>query len=138
MMKLEEKLKKNDLRLTEARKLIFDTLSKSNKALTAKDLHQSLESKADLASIYRNLTLFKEIGLVHSLSDGAYSLCDHEHEDEDHKHIHIIVSCKSCGFTEEVKEHNHKLCGASKSLVAQAKKLSLVNSILLQGKCKNC
>lgn len=138
MIKLEEKLKKNDLRLTDARRLIFDTLSKSNKSMTAKELHKSLKSKIDLASIYRNLTTFKEIGLVHLLNDGAYSICEHQHEDETHKHIHVILSCKTCGLAEEIKEHSSNLCDASKSLVAHAKTLNEVSSILLQGTCKNC
>lgn len=137
--KLEERLKKNDLRLTEARRLVFETFTHSNKALTPKDIHKALGAKTDLASIYRNLALFKEIGLIHSLSEGTYSLCQHEHEEGGkHKHIHIIVSCNQCGHTEEVKEHEHELCDASKNLASFSAPLAEVSSILLQGTCKGC
>lgn len=137
--KLEERLKKNDLRLTEARRLVFEIFKKSNKALTPKDIHKALGSQTDLASIYRNLTLFKDIGLIHSLSEGSYSLCQHEYdENEKHKHIHIIVSCNQCGRTEEIKEHAHGLCKASNALAKFSAPLSKINSIVLQGTCQNC
>ena len=136
--KLEEKLKEKDLRLTESRRLVFESLFQTTRALTPKELHTCLREKTDLASIYRNLTLFKELGLIHSLSDGAYSLCQHNHKDKDHKHIHIIVNCQKCGHTQEIKEHQNSLCEASKKLIKFSKPLKEVSSILLQGYCNNC
>ena len=136
--RLEEKLREKDLRLTESRKLVFEILLKARKAMTPKELHDSLTDKTDLASIYRNLTLFKDLGLIHSLSNGTYSVCQHDQEDHDHKHIHIITSCKNCGLTEEIKEHESELCEASKKLSGFSAHLNEVSSILLQGLCKAC
>ena len=136
--RLEERLKKNDFRLTKARRLVFKTfINSNNKALTPKDIHKALGSKTDLASIYRNLTLFKEIGLIHSLSEGSYSLCQHEYKEGD-KHIHIIVNCTQCSHIEEIKEHKHELCNASKALTKSSAPMADISSILLQGLCKDC
>jgi Fe2+ or Zn2+ uptake regulation protein len=137
--KLEQKLKENDLRLTEARKLVFETFANSKKALSAMDIYKCIGSKTDLASIYRNITLFKDLGLIHSLNEGNYSLCQHEYEDDhSHKHIHIIVSCQHCGHTEEIKEHKHDICDASNAISKFSNPLTSVSSIVMNGCCAKC
>ncbi len=139
MMQLETKLKEKNLRLTESRKLLFKALHSSKKSLSPKDLYKSLKEKTDLASIYRNILLFKELGIVHSLSEGTYSICHHQHsESESHSHIHIIVSCTKCSRTEEIKEHNQMICKASNEIKKLSKILSKVSAIVLQGQCSKC
>jgi len=141
MIHLETKLKEKNLRLTESRKLLFKALNRSKKSLSPKDLHTSLKEKTDLASIYRNILLFKELGIVHSLSEGTYSICQHQHsesESHSHPHIHIIVNCTQCSRTEEIKEHNQMICKASNELKKLSKTLSKVSSIVLQGQCSKC
>lgn len=132
----ESALKQNNLRLTEPRRMVFESLNKSNRALSPKEVFDSLKDKTDLASVYRNLGLFKDIGLVHSLSDGVYSLCRHEHSS--HDHVHVILNCNSCGLTQEVKEHQKGLCEASNALLSFSKPLTGVDSILLKGMCESC
>lgn len=136
---LIEALKKKDFRLTDARLKLYECLKKSSKALTPKELHKKLKDNSDMASIYRNLSLFEDLGLVHSLNNGHYSLCEHSHgHDNDHEHIHVIMSCQICENTEEIKNHSSKVCSAANELASIATPLYQTNSILLKGVCKNC
>lgn len=136
---LYEALKTKDLRLTEARISLYGCLKDSTKALTPKELYKKLKDKTDMASIYRNLALFEDLGLVHSLSNGHYSLCEHNHSHSDqHDHIHVIMSCKVCEKTEEIKNHSSKVCSAAKELASIATPLQQTSSILLKGVCKAC
>jgi len=141
MNRLEQKLKNNNLKLTAPRKVVFDILNESQIALSPKDVCDRILSskklKADQASIYRNLTLFSEIGLVHRFDSGKYSVCQHENHDG-HKHIHIIANCLSCGKTYEVESHSPELCDISKEFKSHLKDFTSFSGITLQGKCLSC
>ena len=139
MANLAELLKTKKLRLTKARKMVFQILKNSNKALSPKDIHSKLNEaslNADLVSVYRNLTVFSELGLAHRMQDGRYSFCKHEHNDT--KHIHLIMSCTDCGRVEEVESHSHGVCKMAKDLKSIANHLENVGSITLQGQCTDC
>lgn len=137
--RLETKLKESGLRLTGPRKVVYTQLSKSSKALSAKELFERIEAhseaNADLASVYRNLDLFSEIGIVHEVFSGKYSLC----AQADHKgHVHVVTVCSRCGQANEVKSHSEGLCSLMNSLKKQTGQLKSVSSITLQGLCGSC
>lgn len=141
MGRLEQKLKLNNLKLTMPRKVIYGILNNSPKALSAKDvfdkMFNSSDFKADQASIYRNLNLFSEIGLVHKFDSGKYSICQHD-EKESHQHMHIIGNCTSCGKTYEVDNHPEGLCTVSRKIKTYLKDFDSISGMTLQGKCIEC
>lgn len=141
MDRLEQKLKNNNLKVTAPRKVVFDILSESKTALSPKDVCDKIISstklKADQASIYRNLTLFSEIGLVHRFESGKYSLCQHDNHDG-HEHMHIIANCNSCGKTYEIESHTPGLCETSKKFKSYLKDFTSFSGITFQGICVNC
>lgn len=64
---LSEKIKKNRLRLTKQRRIIFEELSRVNTHPRAEEIYEMVQKKAphiSFGTIYRNLKALKELGLV--------------------------------------------------------------------------
>lgn len=146
---LKDSLKNNNLRWTNARQVVFDILENSQKALSARDIFKKIEQttdiKTDQVSVYRNLSLFSEIGLAHRMQDGRYSLCKHGQSDgahashaHHHDHVHIIASCDKCGRTSELEDHSDDLCHLANELKSRAKDFAKISRLTIQGTCKRC
>ncbi|MBN2453684.1 MAG: transcriptional repressor [Candidatus Omnitrophica bacterium] len=93
-----EKLSKCCCRLTKPRHAILDVLSATEKHLNAEQIYKSasrIEPNIGLATIYRNLELLVNIGLVWKFETGnsktVYELAECRHESHHH---HLI--CKKC------------------------------------------
>ncbi len=140
MLRLAKAMKENKCRLTQARKEIYSLLESSGHSLTAKEVFTKLNSASstDLVSVYRNLTLFNELGLAHKFQDGSFAICQHEEKDEDHQHIHFINHCVECGRKSEVETHNHDICQLAREIKKVSKSLKTVHEIVVQGLCPRC
>ena len=136
-----DRLKKNKLRVTEARKAVFQILSESEKSLSVQSVFSKIQKasgiKTDRVSVYRNLSLFSQLGLVHRFQDGKYSLCRHEHHDG-HDHLHVIATCNDCGNTFEVDSHNEAMCEAVNKLTGLMGSMKSFSGLPFQGTCKDC
>ncbi len=139
--RLSETLKSKKLRFTKARQTVFDILSKSDRALSPREVFIQTGNLSDIrtdqVSVYRNLTLFTQLGLTHRFQDGRYSLCKQNHKRE-HKHLHIIASCYRCGKTYEIKKHSDKICQLAKSFKNFVKSFGNFNRLTMEGICRNC
>lgn len=143
---LERKLKEKNLRLTQARKEIYQLLQNSEHSLSPKELYNLLreESKnqTDPVSVYRNLNLFSGLGLAHRFQDGKYSSCHqepaHPRNATDHQHIHFISHCTKCGKSSEIKSHSKEICELAKKLKKLSKTLADFHEIVIQGHCSDC
>lgn len=102
-----EKLKEQGYKITEQRKVIFETiLAHSDKHVTAEELYHYIIKKhpgVGLATVYRNVQLLSELKVIQKLNleDGLtrYELALDE---ESHGHHHLI--CNNCKKMIEVKE----------------------------------
>lgn len=141
MKRLELKLKDEGLRFTEARRQVFGALESSSKALSAKEIHESLQStfqgSADLVSVYRNLELFQKLGMVHEVFSGKFAVCEHGGHGGD-THVHVVSVCEQCGESSEIEDHASELCKTLNSLKASAPGLNEVKSVTLRGLCMTC
>jgi Fur family ferric uptake transcriptional regulator len=97
--KLPRLLKTHGYSLTTKRQLIFSALVQA--PLTTQEIFVKLKNQSksiDLASIYRNLQIFEELGLVQAvqLTKGKkhYELISAHH------HHHVV--CQSCGFIKNI------------------------------------
>ncbi|MGZ4105184.1 MAG: Fur family transcriptional regulator [Actinomycetota bacterium] len=88
-------------RITPQRQLIFETIYSARKHLTAEQIHERVRKRfpgVNLSTVYRNLELLEDIGLVchahlgHSV--GQY------HPATSIEHQHLV--CRRCGSIEEV------------------------------------
>ena len=139
--KLSKTLKNKNLRLTQPRRIIFDILTHSEKALSPREIFEKIKNLSsiptDQASVYRNLTLFTELNLTHRFQDGRYSVCKQNHEPR-HKHLHIIASCNRCGRTREIDKHSSELCKLAKNFKSFVKSFGNFSSLTMEGICENC
>ncbi len=100
--RLQSALKAQGARLTSPRKMILEAALKSKKPFSAEIIFQNLKEQVDLATIYRNLTFFYEIGLVHRVDIGAETAV-YEIGSKDEQHHHHYFVCKTCGKTEALE-----------------------------------
>jgi len=95
LRKAVEKLKATGVRMTPQRHAILEYLLSTMSHPTADEIYKALEKdfpNMSVATIYNNLRLFKEAGLVRELTYGdASSRFDANMSD----HYHII--CRRCG-----------------------------------------
>lgn len=84
-------------RLTRTRKAILEVLERARYPLSAADIHQHLRAtgvSADPATVYRTLTVLKDLGLVSpiELQEGQFRY-EVRHGRDHHHHIR----CQGCG-----------------------------------------
>lgn len=137
---VEEALKQNGLRVTRPRLVLFEILQQSQAGLSASDICEkmvdSVNSSIDPASVYRNLAVFHQMGLVHRLQSGKYIICHHSDE-SDHNHMHILGSCIECEKTYEIISPDEKFHQISDQFKKHLQFHSFTG-LTLEGLCKNC
>lgn len=127
-------------RITRARSLLFDLLSRTTKALTAQQIHQELARSTppvDLASIYRNLQVLKELDLVHQvLPTGGYVACDHEgHAATEH---HALLLCRVCQRSQEIHLPKNPLRDLGRHIAARTEFSLSDEALIFHGTCRRC
>ena len=90
-------LKADGRRLTRTRKAVFEALEDSTAPVTAAELHRQLTRQGtaiDLVTVYRTLTVLKELELVAQVEFGEGQFrYEVRHGREHHHHIR----CRGCG-----------------------------------------
>lgn len=93
-------MQEHGVKATANRILILKALLQAGRPLSLTEIETALES-VDKSIISRNLAIFREHHLLHTLSDEdsvRYEVChctDEEEDDDRHVHFH----CESCGRT---------------------------------------
>lgn len=106
MITLEEakkRMKKNSLKYTKKRKVLLDILMKEKKYLSAREVQERIEKVYPSISqdtIYRNLHLFVELGIVESTEINGEKRFQSSCAAGGHHH-HFI--CTTCGKTIPLK-----------------------------------
>lgn len=120
------------LRMTAPRKQLIDLLAAAERPLSIDDLSQRSEGKFDLVTIYRNLEVFREVGVIEViLLENGRTLFELTGE---HDHSHHIV-CRKCLKTERID-----FCvGGELERFATSRGFSnLSHTIEVFGECPDC
>lgn len=133
---IDDALRKGGHRVTAARRAVWHALVEAGQHLTAEEVAELATVRdpgINLASVYRSLTLFEELGLVRQshLGDSA-SRWELDHHDE---HFHIV--CRICGDVEHhhgtlVQSIRDHLGGDGHNFAAEHVELTVT------GVCANC
>ena len=135
---LKEKLKEKGCKLTPQRRSVLDTIIENEgKHLSAEEIYDLVKAKCPeigLATVYRTMQMFDEVGLVykHNFDDGRsrYEL----NHNEDHQHHHLV--CINCNRVIEVEED---LLEQLENEVEKKYNFSITNhNVKFFGYCENC
>ena len=124
-----------DRPLTAQRQLLMDTLREAGGHLDARELYRRASAKdphISLATVYRNLRLFREIGLVDERRlDVAH--CYYEIK-RSREHYHLV--CRTCG---QVMEFESPLVGKLVDDVQRKSDFDVTRTVLyMEGYCRKC
>lgn len=118
-------------RRTEQRRAIVDRLSRSDRALTAQELHEKLND-VGLATVYRNLGRLAEEGEIDAIrrpnGETAYRACGSGH----HHHL----TCRECGRVVEI--HDCTLSDWSRKIASEHGFEQVEHQAELFGVCAEC
>jgi Fe2+ or Zn2+ uptake regulation protein len=133
--RLREKLGDRGLRLTPQRQLVMEVLRQSGEHLDAEAVHDRVKARnpnVGLATIYRALAVFKEMGLVEEHRLGE----NHAHFEAVQSKRHYHFTCLACGRVIEfdapnVRQLVHEL--------SERENLQVTNvHLFLSGYCAEC
>ncbi|MEE8470474.1 MAG: transcriptional repressor [Dehalococcoidia bacterium] len=121
--------------VTAQRQLLLDILHKSQKHLDAKELYRQASEKdprISLATVYRNLRLFKEVGLVEEIR--LDELHCHYEMKRSTEHYHLI--CTTCG---RVMEFKSPLVTKIAAEMKRGRQFHVTRAVLyVEGSCRQC
>lgn len=126
---------------TTQRSMVYDILTDNkNQHLSTEEVYALVKNKnpkMGIATIYRTLQLFEEIGLVykHNFDDGCsrYEILS-PYSNEVHQHHHLL--CKKCGKIIEVKED---LMNSLEEIIEKQYNFEILNHVVkFTGICSEC
>lgn len=123
-------------RTTSQRRLLLDLILKAGGHLDADELYRLArvqEPTISLSTVYRNLKLFKKLGLVQELHFAE----EHHHYEAKAiaRHHHHLV-CLGCG---KVVEFKSQLAGRMKKQVEKRNNFSITETeVRMKGYCARC
>jgi len=134
MEKIIEKLKKENIRITPQRLEMISILKDSKEHVTAEHIYKKLVKQfpsVSIATVYNNLKLFVNLGIVKELQFGE-SLSKFEWIEKDHYHI----ICSSCG---KIEDFYYPQLKEVESFAQDLSKFKIKNHhLLFYGLCKEC
>lgn len=127
-------LKESGVRITPQRHAVLEFLLNSKIHPTADDIYKALEGKfpnMSVATVYNNLRVLREIGLIRELTYGDSSS---RFDCNTTKHYHII--CDACG---KIVDFHYPSLNEVESLAEQVTGFDVSHHRLeVYGKCEDC
>ncbi len=101
-MELQAQLESHKIRATPLRVSILEVFSQQKSAISKQEIESSLKN-IDRITLYRNLKIFEEKGLIHKVLNTSniakYAICLDHCSHEEHADSHIHFECTSCQET---------------------------------------
>lgn len=132
---LNQKIKQQGYRMTRQREIVLDELSKARgRHPKADEIYQMVRKRMphiSFGTVYRNLRLLKELGLVRELCFGK-SFSRFEASIDNHQHF----TCTTCGKVMDIDEPFEV---ASSSVLVNGKQMEVDEYRLeFYGQCEDC
>lgn len=135
----KDRLKEMGCKLTMQRRSVLDVLLEhSNEHLSTEEIYDIVKVKfpeIGLATVYRTVQLFEEMGIVDRLNfDDGCSRFELASDDTVHHHHHLI--CESCNKVFEVE--NDLLDDIEKEIESKYNFKIHDHNVMFYGLCKDC
>lgn len=135
----KEKLKEKGCKLTMQRRSVLDVLLEHHNAhLSTEEIYDKVKEnfpEIGLATVYRTVQLFEEMGIVDRLNfDDGCSRFELASEDTVHHHHHLI--CEACNKVLEVE--NDLLDEIEKEIESKYEFKIHDHNLMFYGICKEC
>ncbi len=121
--------------LTPQRQLILESIRKSCGPVDAKELYQLVSKKDEtvsLATVYRSLSLFKQVGLIDEHRLGKTCYCYEIKQSMEHQHM----ICKCCG---KVVDFESPLITQMIKTLQDEQRFTIERvELCIQGTCREC
>lgn len=134
-MKVLQELALTGRRVTSQRRLLLDIIQEAEGHLDADELFRRAkerEPRISFSTVYRNLQLFKELGLV----EERHFLEEHHHYEVKGLEEHHHLVCLGCGRVVEFKSPSVKRI---KDKIARESGFEITRAeVLLEGYCPRC
>lgn len=129
-----ETLKKSGVRITPQRHAVLEYLLTASTHPTADEIYKALEDKfpnMSVATVYNNLRILKDLGLVRELTYGDDSS---RFDSNMREHYHII--CEDCG---KIVDFHYPTLDEIESLAQKVSGFEISHHRMeLYGKCEKC
>jgi len=129
---LRDLLQNHGLRNTTARQAVFKVF-KSGPAITTKELSDQTADKLDTASLYRTLTLFRDLGIIQDVVVGGSRKIELTDAFAPHHHH---ISCSKCGAATAI--HNDGFEKQIENLATSYGYIHSSHSFEITGICPTC
>lgn len=132
--RLIQVFKANNYSLTSQREKILEFLLKKNDHMTIQDICNELDDPhVSQATIYRNLKLFLELGLVNRVNINS---ADYYEMSDKNENSHFHLTCKKCNKIIEIKDISAKNI---EDLIEEKFGFKVIKSdIVFKGICSEC
>lgn len=128
-------LKKHGLRVTPARKAVFEVFASTSTALSHADIECAM-GEMDRVTLYRTLASLEENGIIHPVWDDdsvkKYALCQASCDAHEHRDEHVHFKCKVCNEVRCLSEVNPPHLAVPAGFVTERVE------VLLVGTCPGC
>ena len=132
-MSSKDILQKANLRSTPIRRCILELCLQEKRALSQRDIEQTIANNYNRTTIYRTLKLFKDEGILHEVIDDKftvkYALCPANSLTKDHAHFKCL-ECSQTYCLQAIVPIKETSVGEGFEVLGQ--------KTLLLGRCKNC
>jgi Fur family transcriptional regulator, ferric uptake regulator len=142
---IRQRMVEEGLRITAARKIIVDILSKSSQHLSAEDIFfmvRGINPSVGFATVYRTLDLLTNMGIVQKFGFGdgraRYELMGGQNKESHHHHL-VCTKCREIiNYTDFIEEEK-ELVEKTEEALARRHHFEIKNHIIhFYGLCANC
>jgi Fur family ferric uptake transcriptional regulator len=143
--KLREKFQEKNLRFTKPREVIGKVLDAASNQLTAEEVYQAVHKKypkIGLATVYRNLDVMEEMGLILKLNfgDGRHRYKIKQNiSNPEHHHNLLCTSCKKVINYSDFEKEEKELLNKVHHVLAEKHNFEITGHLIqFYGICKSC
>lgn len=128
-------LSENGINKTKGKIQILQEISRSQKPLSVTEIHDMLDERCDVSTVFRTITQFKEKNLIREVNlDEGFFRYEMSSPEKDHHHHHH-VRCRKCGDIKNIEKCD---LAAFEKAIAKLGFKDMEHRLEFTGLCSKC